>query len=246
MKKILLITLTCLFVLNYSIYADSKVNVLNEKLARPPYDQINDNDTEIDELEPEELISYEKFSKRDLIEQAEDGLWSTIWGKNLDWLNISVYSSSTLKGYNVTNLFDKNISTAWVEGAKNDGIDEWISININAGKTSLSSTPFTIYWVGIISGYSKSKKTWEENNKLKSALLVIYSPDDPSWEYAVCRLKFKDYMGLQVFRLPDYLVAPTLYPMTKKVWLIIKDVYKGTKYSDTCISEIVLRGGCLP
>lgn len=220
------------------------ISGITHKLTMPPYDEIEDID--VFELEPEECISYEDYSKRDFKEQVEDGLWSTIWQRNLTSFKITSKTSSTLKGYSSTNLFDKTPYTAWVEGVNGDGFNEWVTVKLDAEKHSPSSTPFTIHWIGIIPGYAKSQKTWEENNRVKSALLVIYSPGAPRWPYVVCRLKFKDYNGLQVFHLSNELAAPNMDPMAKTLWLVIEEVYKGTKYSDTCISEMVVRGGCLP
>ncbi len=217
---------------------------LNNKLSSPPFDKIDDMD--ISELEPEEIINFNDYSQKDFKEQAEDGLWSTIWHRNLSYLKTSLEASSTLKGYSVNNLLDKKVETTWVEGTKGDGLKEWISIKLDADKHSPSSTPFTIHWVGIIPGYAKSQKTWEENNRVKSALLIIFSPGAPRWQYVICRLKFKDVNGLQVFHLSNDLAAPNMDPMTKTLWLVIEDVYKGTKFADTCISEVVVRGGCLP
>lgn len=216
----------------------------NNTLSSPPYEKIKN--MQIYDLEFEECISYEEYSKRDFEEQEEDGLWSSIWQKNLSSFNIISNSSSKLKHYNTSNMFDKNPFTAWVEGVNGDGIHEWVAFRLNADKDSPSSTPFTIHWIGVIPGYAKNQNIWKENNRVKTALLVIYSPGAPYGEYVVCRMKFKDYNGLQIFRLPNDLAAPNMEPMTKTLWLIIEDVYKGTKYSDTCISEIVVRGGCLP
>jgi hypothetical protein len=217
---------------------------LSNKLETPPYNKIENID--IIELKPEEVINYDDYKERDYKEQAEDGLWSTIWKRNLIYLNKSLAASSTLNKYNVNNIIDQNTNTAWVEGAKGDGLKEWISIKLDADKRSLSSTPFTIYWFAMIPGYAKSQKTWKENNRVKTALLIINSPKAPESEYIACRLQFEDTNKLQVFRIPDDLIVQNQDPMTKKLWLVIEEVYKGKKYSDTCISEVVVRGGCLP
>lgn len=42
---------------------------------------------------------------------------------------------------------------------------------------------------------------------------------------------------------PSDIVEYTSYVTFRKdVWFIIEDVYKGTKYEDTCISKIVING----
>jgi hypothetical protein len=147
-----------------------------------------------------------------------------------------------LKGYPVTNLFDKKNDTAWVEGVTGDGIGEWVSLDIHTVK---KDSPSSITTVGVIPGYLKTDNRWEENNRVKTALLIIkasvstyYNLDD----YAIFRLKFNDFKGLQLFHIK--FAGRQAYDF--KVWLIIEEVSKGTKYSDTCISELYIEGGCHP
>jgi hypothetical protein len=157
-----------------------------------------------------------------------------MWPNNLDKLEIIKKCSSTLKGYPVINLFDKDVSTAWAEGVKGDGIDEWISIGLHMEK---KNCPSGLQYFCMVSGYLKSDKTWEEDNRVKSALLIIKNVDYP--RDAILRLKFEDYKGFQNFSIGDYASG---VEYNKKLWIIIEDVYKGSKYHDTCISEIVLEG----
>lgn len=85
-----------------------------------------------------------------------------------------------------------------------------------------------------------------ENNRIKSALLIIYSPNSNDNDFTACRLHFKDLMLTQVFNLTDEQITTNTDPMSKTIWLVIEEVYKGTKYPDTCLSEIVFAGTCLP
>ena len=62
----------------------------------------------------------------------------------------------------------------------------------------------------------------------------------------VYRLLLKDDQKLQLFKLSDDKIAGNMDPMVKDIWIRIDDVYQGTKYDDTCISEFVIIGGCLP
>ena len=203
---------------------------------------------DIVELQPTELTSYDQFKKQDLKDQEKySGMWSTVNTINLDSLKIKTEVSSTLgQSYSKSNIFDGKIDTAWVEGTKGDGIGEWVNIQIDATLESPSTTPFSVRKIGIIPGYSKSQKTWNENNRVKSALLVIYTPSafPKENEWVVYRLKFEDIDKLQIFKFPIEKIAANLDPMTSTVWFKIEDVYKGTKYQDTCISEIVLMGAC--
>jgi hypothetical protein len=203
------------------------------------------------ELHPEECYSYHEFAEQDqAIQKKASGIWNTITPKiNLDDLKIKVTASSTLgKAYQSTNIIDKKLETAWVEGVKGSGKGEWVKLTLNAKKVSHSSTPFSISSMGIIPGYAKNQTTWNENNRVKTMLVVIYTPASATQEneWVAFRLFLKDENKLQLFEIPIDYIAYNFELMTKTVWFKIEDVYKGTKYDDTCISEIVLRGGCEP
>ena len=103
MNKIYLLLLSILFL----IIEVGDLSASNQNAFGPPYDEIKD--IEVEDLEPEECISYDEFVKEDYLDQQKySGIWSTILHNKLDKLDIKIRSSSTLKGYPVTNLFDKN------------------------------------------------------------------------------------------------------------------------------------------
>lgn len=219
-------------------------------LGGPSFPERAINQIEIADLDPSSYYRYSDFVAMDrAVQKKYDGLWSTIWPFNLDSLRYSVTASSTLsERYLPRYIFDQRLETAWVEGVKGNGIGEWLQITLTAEKESPSSTPFSVYEVGLIPGYAKSQATWAENNRAKTALLVVHSdpPVPEGLEWVAYRLHLKDLNKLQYFEL-DYMKAiGNQDPMKKTVWLRIEDIYPGTKYSDTCISEVVLVGGCLP
>ena len=247
MRKIFLIITFILFTLSVTTSAN---NLDIDKSILNIIKSIGIDASEVElELEPNELISYEEYSKKDLYEQkTNEAAWSTIWHDNLEKLDVLTKGSLTFKGYLTNNLFDNKVDTAWVEGANGDGIGEWISIVLNAKRTD---RPTGMLYFGMIPGYLKSDKIWKENNRVKTALLIVqrYTGYDIRtksfrYDYPIIRLKFKDFKGLQVFNLLDYGAPPTYDP--KRLWVIIENVYKGTKYNDTCISEIVVSGTCAP
>ncbi len=130
-----------------------------------------------------------------------------------------------------------------------NGIGEWVKIKIDAyrGASEYTTTPFGIREVGIIPGYAKSEKTWVENNRVKTLLLIVQSPPlsyPKGREWVVYRLNLKDGNQLQYFDLPISTIEYNDTPMQKTVWVKIEEIYKGTKYDDTCISELVLGGVC--
>jgi len=203
------------------------------------------------DLWPEKLLSFNEYKENDLDELKEFGSWwsSLHPDENLDWLTLSTFASSTLgKAYEGANIYDGKIDTAWVEGVGGNGIGEWIKIDIEAYSSlaEFTTTPFEITSFSVIPGYGKSAKTWIENNRVKKLLVVIYSPPKAipkENEWVVIRLNFRDENKFQVFTLPLAQMTTSIDEMKKTVWLRIEEVYRGTKYEDTCISEFVMSGG---
>ena len=84
--------------------------------------------------------------------------------------------SSTLAGnYNKDHLIDGDLRTAWVEGTLGSGVNEWIEFELN--------TSFVLTGIAIINGYIKSKKAYEENNRIKTGRCQIIG---------MCNYKNKD------------------------------------------------------
>lgn len=208
-----------------------------------PTDELKD--IEVIDLKPVEYVSLDLIIEKQL---NDSRTWSTVNHqnpKNLDYLKIDVFTSSILENkYSGLNLFDDNVNTAWVEGAKGDGIGEWIRIEINGHRESHTTQPFSIWTVGVIPGYAKNQKIWEANNRVKKALLVIYSPDSFGGKntWSAFRLHFIDKNAMQLFDIPVEYIGRNM-PMKKTVWFMIEEIYKGNKYDDTCISELFFKGG---
>lgn len=123
---------------------------------------------------------------------------------------------------------DNNPSTAWVENAKGSGIGEWLKIDF--------IRPIQVSGMYIHNGYFRIEPRLGENNRVKKI-----------------RIHFSDGTS-EVFDLPDpltedfetmksnqgYYVKFNKKVLTSSVKVEILDVYKGTRWDDTCISEILL------
>jgi hypothetical protein len=255
MKKLLIILIFSFIIIQLAgnkLYADivgtsiEDMNIDQSILTKIKNLGIDVQNAVCTETDPDKIIGYDDFVKEDIDSQVNELTWSTIHRNKLNKLGLITKSSSTLKEYPVKNLFDNRIDTAWVEGAKGDGIGEWISIELNPAANS-TDCPIILYYFGMIPGYLKSDKTWEENNRIKSALLIIdrhrndaVGQQDDYINYAILRLKFNDFKGFQAFNIDYY---DGFIATSKKIWIVIEDVYKGTKYNDTCISEMAVGGG---
>jgi hypothetical protein len=148
-------------------------------------------------------------------------------------------SSSTLKAqgannYSVKNLFDRDLSTCWSEGVKGVGEGEWIEFELK------DDTGIYEIWIG--AGYLKSPDTYKKNSiPLRIEISLFYDHSDkPDVIYA--DLKSIDnfyndmYNGVQLLNMFD----ETIHPY--KIRLTILKVLPGTKYQDTCISELYFFG----
>ena len=155
----------------------------------------------------------------------------------------SVLPTDDLNKYNYgpSNLFDNDYSTAWVEGVKGPGIGEWVEVDLD--KVSISG-------IGIINGYTKKKSLYYANNRIKKLRL------DVEWDNWGNRSGGKDSTEItlkekQFNELNQNAEAPFIswladygdgYNRAKKVRLTILEVYPGTKYDDTPITELFILG----
>lgn len=122
--------------------------------------------------------------------------------------------------YGAMNIIDKNPETAWSEGAKGYGIDEWVQVErdglVDIGK------------ILIVNGYHQSQETYDNNGRLKRFRLdfsqgeyIYYEVDENKIESNYIRITFNRPIS------------------TDSIRLTILDAFEGSKYEDTCITDIV-------
>lgn len=144
-------------------------------------------------------------------------------------------ATSTLKAqgqnsYSANNIDDSNLNTAWVEGKPDYGIGEKVKVTIQPNikeKYSLKLSGFRI-----ANGYVKDKKTWQANSRVKALKMYINGK-------LKAIIELKDCYGFQNVSFNE-VVIPKKSGIT--VELEIVDVYKGSKFQDTAISEIQFYG----
>jgi len=144
---------------------------------------------------------------------------------------------SNFEKYKPANAFDSDITTAWVEGKDGDGSGE-----ILAAFTLIYSSK-----IGILPGYG-TLKHFKLNNRIKSAKLSVFEIAGRDANQCLGMfytrgklletkmLTFEDTMTIQYFSLSQDERPETGYLYT----IEIISVYKGSKYNDTCIAEVVL------
>ncbi len=160
--------------------------------------------------------------------------------------------------YGVVNLVDGNYTTAWVEGEADEGIGQSIFISI----------PPECLTINIQNGYGKSPSLFIQNNRVKRlrvTCLVAINPVGYVTEIAQAFVAqpfpqefFIDLLDVDIIQTFLCPIAPNelseykekvkdmyleqytepIYQIINLLQLEIISVYKGTKYNDTCISEV--------
>ncbi len=123
--------------------------------------------------------------------------------------------------YGPFKAIDYKYNTAWCEGGKGPGIGEWIKFDFSEWYSY--SRLSNVYRILIINGLAANKDLYFANNRVKK-LEVEFSEG----EKRIIELKdgVLDYQKF-IFHI-------------KAKWIKLKilDVYKGSKFDDTCISEV--------
>lgn len=135
----------------------------------------------------------------------------------------AINASSTLMqenyDYSANNLIDHNNSTAWCDGIDGDGIGETL--------TFIFEEESPISEINILNGYCKSEDLYYKNSRIKKLTLIFDDGEE--------QINIEDvYNQSQRIKL-------TNKHQSKQMILRIDEIYAGSKYSDTCISEISVK-----
>jgi hypothetical protein len=147
----------------------------------------------------------------------------------------TVTASSGQAKYPLSNLTDMNLETAWVPLKS---VGEWIEFTFKKPIHGLAG--YTL-----VNGYQKSEETYYQNNRIKKLKIEIKQPGE-EWRDEDWGLEDKVYSLIyfgNLFHNMEYIDFHSAYDEdypVEKVRFIIEEVYPGTKYNDTCISEIIL------
>jgi len=141
--------------------------------------------------------------------------------------NYKIKASSSLgDSYKAEFANDLSYKTAWVEGKKDEGIGEYLEYYFKNDSPRITE-------IIISNGYMKSEETWKNNNRVKK--LKLYVNGVPL-----------GVLNLKDSRTDQYFEVGTLGHNKNGTDLILKfeilEVYKGSKYNDTAITEIYFDG----
>lgn len=135
----------------------------------------------------------------------------------------SYFASSSLKEnntlYSANNLSNIELMKPWVEGVSGYGIGEYIIVTQNSKEVYFSELLISIGFVSYEKPY-----LYEKNSRPKQIELTT---EDGAFNYVV---ELFDTPNIQTIKLPK---------AVRDIKIIIKDIYKGTEWDDTCINFII-------
>lgn len=141
----------------------------------------------------------------------------------------SAFQDNGTINYNAENMTDGLENTAWITGIKGFGIGEKILARIHCD----SNTHNVSFWgFRIANGYQKDSSSWKANSRVKC--LKIYHNSKPA-----LIINLKDQMGVQVVKWnPDFIKLNNGDLITFEIF----DVFKGDKFEEVAVSDLVLDG----
>lgn len=136
----------------------------------------------------------------------------------------STLASSANYAYEAKNALDGNPATAWVEGVKGDGLGESLQVTFD-GKAKVKE-------FAIINGFAENHASLGDlyplNNRVKKLRIVF----DDGEESVDLRDGVKELQTIKFAKPHESMGAK----------IVISEVYKGSKWDDTVVSEIQFIG----
>ena len=150
------------------------------------------------------------------------------YGQPLEGLKASSTQRAQGKNnYAPARMADFDSDTAWVEGDAEYGVGESISFTWRGRVHN-----HTCAALAMMNGYQKSRKLMDKNSRVKTMDLYVDGK-------LSARLDVQDRLGYQTFILSELGLKDG-----QTVRLVIRDVYRGKQWKDTCISELI--AVCVP
>ena len=131
--------------------------------------------------------------------------------------------------YPAGNAFDGRLRTAWAENYSDFGYKAFLQGSWRATQGSC-----TVSGVALWAGYQKNDDIYRKNCRPKDVTISLY--DSSFQTLREFSLTLDDYQGCQYI----FFDSPLSFSDTLNVRLTLLSVYGGSKYSDTCVSEMDL------
>lgn len=156
----------------------------------------------------------------------------------------STLESSKGNTYNVENLTDYDLNTAWV-GDSVYGVGDYFEFTFDFPENTGYAGAYQFYGVcNLFNGYCKSEELWKANSRVKK--MKVYYNDQ-----FVCYVELCDTWHLQFFDIGEFFINRRENKYLNAKYEIkngdvlkfeILEVFKGDKYQDVAISEFLCEG----
>lgn len=124
--------------------------------------------------------------------------------------------------YDAANAVDGNLATCWAYPQMNDTVTLTLS----------SDGMREVYGIRLTPGYAKSKYAFTSNNRV--AAFVVRTPGgSDEFAFTLDEMDADDFGAMVELTFPESIITDVLI-------IEVTDVYPGTHFTDTCISEIEL------
>ena len=175
-----------------------------------------DEPTEVilDKQVPEEHIDIQDPVSYTLVTEEEFRALSLSEIEVLEAKSTSEYISARGNNYSAANLIDHDSETTWQEGEEDAGIEQQL--------TFVFAEPAIVSAIRLENGKRTDTEAFYGNNRVAS--FSIFSDDS-----SLVELPDTDRIQYIVFENPI---------MESQVTLVLKSVFGGTKWNDTCITEV--------
>lgn len=142
---------------------------------------------------------------------------------NANTINISASSFLKEKGkvYPPSNIIDKNLNTTWAFRYKNKKEKPELIIKLKKSENIQS--------LSIVNGFAKSRNLYYANSRLKKIQIFLISKNKKRDFY----IELKDVFNVQHFQITNNFKI-------NKIKIKVMEIYKGEKYNDLCLTELLI------
>lgn len=146
----------------------------------------------------------------------------------IDTVSASSELTDSTNTYKVEALFDGNKDTCWAEGVGGNGEGEYVEIWF--------TNPLYLTEIGFLNGYMKNESVFGANGKIRRAELRFSDGSTCEWN-----------LGKEEYQSMRELLYSDMISFESPVWtdylrITILEAESGTKYDDTCLTEIAMWG----
>lgn len=149
-----------------------------------------------------------------------------------------IASSSLDKNYKKDNLLDFDFSNCWCAKSKDKTPILTFKFKDSVEVSSIVFTP----------GYLKSKDTYYNNNRLKKVAITQYytsydkTPKEFTYKFNLKDIPYQEVDINTFYDMVKHTDVQDMFMYTSKIEIKILEIYKGKKFNDTCISEVLFAG----